>query len=163
MNDSIKTDLEEMHDHTNWGSARAARPTATYRRVSSGGTDCRSVATFHGQDCCCVLSPHHTGGSIRAVVHWRQAYCRRRRRSYGDQHSDTQNLVSIGFGSLPDRNGVSNHAGSAVLSLAEAGKQERRLGYGMLQSQRLRDQDAEPPVLYRPFARLGGRPLLECL
>ena len=44
-----------------------------------------------------------------------EARCRRRRRSYGDQHTDTQGLVSVGFRSLPHRNGVPNRYDGSLL------------------------------------------------
>src|SRR5438132_5821803 len=49
MNNRIKANLEERHESTTWGQDRATRPTATYRRFSSDGTDCRSVAAFPGR------------------------------------------------------------------------------------------------------------------
>ena len=55
------------------------------------------AAWLKGQACRSPLSPHHTDGDIRPGFRERQACCRRRRRGYGDQHTGTQGLVSVGF------------------------------------------------------------------
>jgi hypothetical protein len=45
----------------------------------------------------------------------RQHCSRRRRRGYGDQHTDAQELVSVGFRSLPHRNDVPDRYDSSLL------------------------------------------------
>jgi len=52
---------------------------------------------------------------IRSGFRQRQAGCRRRRRGYGDQHTDAQGLFSVGFHGLPDRNGLPDRYHSSLL------------------------------------------------